>query len=513
MPPRSTGENGQKGDLVHRQATTFENLPTEVLDSIFDISVNDRDESAASVLNRKVARAHLMATCKTFALVCRSMKSLWSNIVTFYATLKSVKNQLIWSGTHPLRILFDMPLTSSPDSNAAKIWETLKSGPIRRRWHSLYFVARRYCEPGYNCPHSLFAGTDLLLTAGKLRVLSLTSENPIQRCSVFHRPIPIDASRIESLTCWVPFERQLHVTPVNFLRPPLTHLTFLEIINEIDSSWLHLLSSCTGLKTLVWRSKRLAVVNGGWKTPLESLESLVLYNVRDLPPIVAPGITRLAIKDKDTEFSDSLFTEIYGSSAAAPSMRELDLLESPVSNAELALIMERCRGLTIFRLSSGNETRTQAYERLALRARYGYLNAPGNRLMEVEFSTAPPSNNRKAKAREHFEALASIGTVRGLTVDFDIDFYRLTVRTNLQNLNCSIKSADVRRIVEDNGLGSALIVVQHSKINGERYALFQLVLVLREKAIADRLFCNGLWVRNQFHRDVSMATFRSHKPN
>jgi hypothetical protein len=133
--------------------------------------------------------------------------------------------------------------------------------------------------------------------------------------------------------------------------------------------------------------------------------------------------------------------------------------------------------------------------------------------MEVQFSTGPPSNSRKAKAREHFETLASIGTVRGLTISFDIDFYRLKVTTKLQNLNCSIKSADVRRIVADNELGSALIVVQHSKIDGERYALFQLVLVLREKAVADRLFRDGLWVRDQFHGDVSMAIFRSHEPN
>jgi hypothetical protein len=309
----------------------------------------------------------------------------------------------------------------------------------------------------------------------------------------------------------VPFERLLYVTPTTFLQLPLPRLTFLEIINEVNSAWtVHLLNSCTHLKTLVWRSNRVAGVIGGSKRSLASLQCLILHSISDLPLIVAPGITKLAIKDKDRWFTNQILTEILGTSASAPSIRELDLLDSPVTNLELSSIMDRCGNLVIFKLWSGGDIRTEAYKRLARRARVGYLNAPSDRLLEVQFSKHPPLNSSKARARECFQTLVSIGTLQGLTVRFDVDFYRLRVTTNLRTFDFKLDSADVRRLVADNELGSALIVVDHLTVSRDGgHNLFQFVLVLREKSVAERIRDNGLWVRNHFHDDVRMVYFRS----
>jgi hypothetical protein len=174
------------------------------------------------------------------------------------------------------------------------------------------------------------------------------------------------------------------------------------------------------------------------------LRSLILHNIVDLPPIVSPQPTKLVIKDKYRQFTNAVFTEILGFAAAAPAIRELDLLDSPVSNSELADIMERCEHLAIFRVSSGGETRTDAYTKLISRVLSGYLHAPATRLLGIEFSHHPPSNNRKARAREQFDRLVSVGMSRGLTISFDIEFYRLKVLTNPRHYNYHRNPVDMR---------------------------------------------------------------------
>ncbi|KAJ7914109.1 hypothetical protein B0H13DRAFT_1873324 [Mycena leptocephala] len=455
-------------------------VPMEILLIVFGMLRVVGDESAASIFERKAERRRLMQVCPTFAVVCRVTPSLWSNIVVqlpelgrlFHTTEFSVKNQLQLSKNRPLRIVFNAPFTTAPNSERHKIWEMLKLTTVRARWHALYFVGYRHCEYGYSCPHAVFADSNLLLTATNLHTFSLTFENPRQRCAVFHRPLVIDAFRIQNLTCWVPFERLLYLTAKNFLQPPLPRLLHLEITNEPTSFWAHLLNSCTHLETLIWRSTRYPGVLGGSKPSITSLRSLILHNVGDLPPVAAPGITKLVVKDKDVNFTNDIFMDILGSAAAAPAIRELDLLDSPVSNFELASIMDRCKDVAIFRLSSRWETRTEAYVRLTSQALCGYLRAPANRLLEVQFSHYPPSNNRKARAREHFDRLLSVGVSRGLTVTFDVDFYRLKVFTSLKYFDYNRNSVNTRQLAADNDLESALIVVDPSMVNqGQRTVL------------------------------------------
>jgi hypothetical protein len=231
-----------------------------------------------------------------------------------------------------------------------------------------------------------------------------------------------------------------------------------------------------------------------------------LHNVGDLPPVAAPEITKLVVKDRDVDFTNNIFTEILGSAAAAPAVRELDLLDSPVSNFELAKIMDRCKDVAIFRLSSGCETRTEAYVRLTSRALCGYLEAPANRLLEVQFSHYPPSNNRKARAREHFDRLLSVGASRGLTVTFDVNFYRLKVFTSLHYFNYNRSSVNTRQLMADNDLESALIV-NPTMVNQGQRTVVQLVFVLRHRSAAFRIRDNGLLISGCMHHDVTMTVF------
>ncbi|KAJ7922103.1 hypothetical protein B0H13DRAFT_2317705 [Mycena leptocephala] len=489
----------------------------ELLLIVFGMLRDVSDESAAAIFHRKAERRRLMQVCPTFAAACRGTPSLWSDIVVqlpelgrlFHTTEYSIQNQLHLSRNRPLRIVFDAPFTTAPDSERHKIWEMLKATTVRVRWHALYFVGHRHCEGGYSCPHAVFTDLDsnILLTTQSLRTFSLTFENPGQRCRAFHRPIAIDASPIQSLTCWVPFERVLDLTANNFLQLPLPQLLCLEITNEPTSFWPHLLNACTHLNTLVWWSTCYPGVVGGPKRSMTSLRSLILHSVSDLPPVVAPEITRLVVKDRCTDFTNDILTEILGFAAAAPAIRDLDLLVSPVSNAELAIIMDRCKEVAFFRLSSGGETRTDAYVKLTSRALGGYLQAPHNRLLEVQFSHHPPSNNRKARARERFDRLVSVGVSRGLTVTFDIDFYRLKVITGIRYFNYNDNSVDTRRLTAENNLDSALIVVGHSMVNGGRDTVLQLVLVLRDRFAAFRIRDNGLLIHGCMHYDVTMTIF------
>jgi hypothetical protein len=237
---------------------------------------------------------------------------------------------------------------------------------------------------------------------------------------------------------------------------------------------------------------------------MTSLRSLILHSVSDLPPVVAPEITRLIVKDRCTDFTNDILTEILGFAAAAPAIRDLDLLVSPVSNAELAIIMDQCKEVAFFRLSSGGETRTDAYVKLTSRALDGYIQAPENRLLEVQFSHHPPSNNRKARARERFDRLVSVGASCGLTITFNIDFYRLKVITNIRYFNHNV---DTRRLTVENNLNSALIVVRHSIVKKGRDTVLQLVIVLRDRSAALRIRDNGLLIHGRINYDVTMTIF------
>ncbi|KAJ7818877.1 hypothetical protein B0H13DRAFT_1922013 [Mycena leptocephala] len=173
-------------------------LPMEVLLIVFGMLRDVSDESAAAIFHRKAERRRLMQVCPTFAAACRGTPSLWSDIVVqlpelgrlFHTTEYSIQNQLHLSRNRPLRIVFDAPFTTAPDSERHKIWEMLKATTVRVRWHALYFVGHRHCEGGYSCPHAVFTDLDsnILLTTQSLRTFSLTFENPGQRCGAFHAP-------------------------------------------------------------------------------------------------------------------------------------------------------------------------------------------------------------------------------------------------------------------------------------------------------------------------------------
>jgi hypothetical protein len=258
---------------------------------------------------------------------------------------------------------------------------------------------------------------------------------------------------------------------------------------------------------LEWRSSNHAGVAGGHHQSLTTLRSLILHNIVDLPPVVSPQLTKLVVKDKYRQFTNAVLTEILGFAAAAPAIRELDLLDSPVSNSELADIMERCEHLAIFRVSSAGETRTDVYTKLTSRALSGYLHAPATRLLEVQFSHHPPSNNRKVRAREQFDRLVSVGTSRGLTISFDVEFYRLKVLTKPRHHNHSRNSVDMRRIFADNALESALITFKQSLIFQGQNPMLELVFVLRDRSVASRIRSNGLTIHGDTHYTINMSSF------
>jgi hypothetical protein len=87
-------------------------------------------------------------------------------------------------------------------------------------------------------------------------------------------------------------------------------------------------------------------------------------NIVNLPPVVSPQLTKLVVKDKYRQFTNAVLTEILGFAAAVPTIQELNFLGSPVSNSELADIMEQCEHLVIFRVSSRGETQMDVYTKL-----------------------------------------------------------------------------------------------------------------------------------------------------
>jgi hypothetical protein len=113
-------------------------VPMEVLLIVFSMMRVVGDESAASIFERKAERRRLMQTCPTFAVVCRATPSLWSDIVVqlpelgrlFHTTVFSVQNQLQLSKNRPLRIVFNAPFTTAPNSERHKIWEMLKATTV-----------------------------------------------------------------------------------------------------------------------------------------------------------------------------------------------------------------------------------------------------------------------------------------------------------------------------------------------------------------------------------------------
>ncbi|KAJ7911726.1 hypothetical protein B0H13DRAFT_1875561 [Mycena leptocephala] len=479
-------------------------LPMEVLIIVFAMFGNARDESATSIFDRKAERRRLVQLSLTIASVCRATRSLWSDIYVqlpelgrpFHTTEFSIQNQLHLSKSRLLRIVFNTPFTAAPNSQRNKIWEMLKAIAVRSRWYALHFVGPRHYEGGHSCLHAVFTNSDILLTAPSLRIFGLTIENPRRRCGVFHWPIPIDALRIQRSTYWVPSERFLYLTPGNFLQHPPPSST--ELSRNHERGYLLLGISSAFLHT----SEEIGVL-GGSKRSVMSLQSLILHNIGDLPPVVAPEIAKLIVKDRDTDFMKDILTEILGSAMAAPVIQEVDLLDSPISNAlELASIMDRCQNV---RGGGRGQIRTDAY--VTSRALCRYLEAPANRVLEVQFSCHPPSNNRKAPARVRFGRLISIGTSRGLTITFDVEFYSLKVVTKVQYFNSLKNSENTRRLVAESNLGSALIVVNHSRVNqGGRTAL-QLVLVLQDRSVAFRIHNNGLSIHNHIHYDITMTIF------
>ncbi|KAJ7818882.1 hypothetical protein B0H13DRAFT_1922018, partial [Mycena leptocephala] len=116
-------------------------LPMEVLLIVFGMLRDVSDESAAAIFHRKAERRRLMQVCPTFAAACRGTPSLWSDIVVqlpelgrlFHTTEYSIQNQLHLSRNRPLRIVFDAPFTTAPDSERHKIWEMLKATTVRVR--------------------------------------------------------------------------------------------------------------------------------------------------------------------------------------------------------------------------------------------------------------------------------------------------------------------------------------------------------------------------------------------
>lgn len=147
------------------------------------------------------------------------------------------------------------------------------------------------------------------------------------------------------------------------------------------------------------------------------------------------------------------------------------------------------------------------YTKLTSRALSGYLHAPATRLLEVQFSHHPPYNNRKARAREQFDRLVSVGTSRGLTISFDVEFYRLKVLTNSRHYNYNRNSVDMRRIVADNALESALITFKQSLVFLGQRSMLELVFVLRDGSVASRIQSNGLTIHGDMHYNINMSIF------
>ncbi|KAJ7868884.1 hypothetical protein B0H13DRAFT_2280891 [Mycena leptocephala] len=229
---------------------------------------------------------------------------------------------------------------------------------------------------------------------------------------------------------------------------------------------------------------------------MESLRSLVLYNITDLPDILTPHITKLAVKDPTRHFTSEIFANLIGLSSGE-SIRELDLLISPITNVELNKILNRCTYLDTFRLSSGSEVRTAVYQRFEAIARRGYLSTPDNRILEIQFSHHPPQNYCYAQARASFDSLGQLGTHRSLTITFPRKIYRFKVLTNIRCFDCRKSSSDMKSLLKDNDLDSAILVVDHSPDS------LAFVLVLRDEDVANRIFNTGIWILNSLHKDIS----------
>ncbi|KAJ7175666.1 hypothetical protein C8R46DRAFT_1030702 [Mycena filopes] len=412
---------GMWGEHEHMKELNIENLaPIELWNEILASVARDRDNNLRSVVERLVDRYHIMATCHTFAILTRATSEMWAN---FYFAKPHKNNPFVPPTAHKfhakralaksklLQIAWALPIELDPTGPNAVIWADIIQ--TKAQWRSLFLHAPSTCSAASMCPLGIMSAHPSVSTAPALRQLGVITENCLRDCHHSHPQLTVNAAQME-----------VYVEPTETTQNAFKGLTTLDVGCHRSPDWESILSLSSNLHTLRWRAG-----NSGWsnKTVMGGLRELAIYVLTEMPPVVAPNLETLIIADSRFGITSDEITSIIGRTGDVPTLRVLNLLNNPSTNAETSNIIKRCSKVQIVRIHGSHEQRTQIYRQLEARAILGYLRNNQRRLLIVHFSVSPPNNAGYAAARRSLARLQSRGFTDKEKIRFNLPVYRARV--------------------------------------------------------------------------------------
>ncbi|KAJ7776465.1 hypothetical protein B0H16DRAFT_1712839 [Mycena metata] len=425
-----------------------------------------------------------------FRDLCVASPALWSNIVslkpegsissnTVTITPGPLVAQLALSRERGLRIVFELPL--SHGSTAGLIWELLLGA--RARWDVIFVKNSYRCGEPEWCLRGI-VDVGLLAPCIGLRVASFTTTNALQTCPNFHSSyLDIPLTNLESLETWIPI--RISVVPSTAVSAP--HLTSIELKDQPFAIWDAILRNSVVLEILVWRTNQVAPPTADI-IHLPTLRRLILHNMEYFPAIDAQNLRELSVLDRNHEFNYDCFRGFVGGDSA-PTLRSLDLLETPTSDADLHAVFSHCPNLITFKVGGrSSEKRTELLRTLVKSVIKGYLRPSPHGMVEFTLSCAPShtfaGDNAAADQYTHLLSLGflvSSGTIRFHPRVWCIKFPGCSGSFHYDN------ETHVKRLREENDLQQMVTAVDWDRHNNTpRPRRFTLVIVFSDDKMALR---------------------------